>query len=298
MSGPEMLLRRVEGIGKDNESGAAELTLAAIELLGEFREAGDSKLAVEILLKLLDQKPTMAPLVNLVNGSLLAMDDGVPLPDFLAEFQNEIESGSRMVSDIASSMVADGYRIMTYSNSSTLMETFRKAAADGREFEVVLSEARPVREGIIMAEALKNLGIGVDLVADSALFQEMEEVHMVMVGADALSHKYLVNKIGTRGLAAQARLLGKDLIAVAGSVKVLPSGIDNYRKVLRPPDEIAEKIEGVNITNYYFDQTPLHLVTRVVTEKGPMGPFEIMEAASGKKVHGLVREHFSSWEPK
>ncbi|MBN1539301.1 MAG: hypothetical protein JW939_04085, partial [Candidatus Thermoplasmatota archaeon] len=86
---------------------------------------------------------------------------------------------------------------------------------------------------------------------------------------------------------------GKDMIAVAGSNKVLPAGIDNYRKVMRPTDEIMEPLDGIRIMNYYFDQTPLHLVSRIVTEKGPMGPHEIIREANEKKVHPLVSEFYS-----
>jgi len=164
---------------------------------------------------------------------------------------------------------------------------------DGKDFEVILSEARPVREGILMARILKDLGLSVTVVADSALFQEMENINMVMVGADSLSSQYLINKIGTRGLAAQARLLGKDMIAIAGSEKIIPSGIDNYRKDFRPPNEIVTDREGFNVVNYYFDQTPLHLITKIVTEKGLVGPFEIIQAAKEKMVHSSVMEFFS-----
>jgi len=294
MSEEEDFFRSVERIGKDNETGAVELTLNAARILERAGSIIKEKSELTRLLELLlAQKPAMAPMVNLVNSALIGLDEGVPLQEVCQKFTMDIGSSSRIVSNKASSLIKNGFRIMTYSNSSTVIETFRKAVSEGKRFEVVISEARPVREGILMAESLRNMGVPVKLVADSALFQEMEGINMVMVGADALSHKYLVNKIGTRGLAAQARLLGKDLVAIAGSEKVLPSGIDNYMKVLRPPDEIAEPVEGIEIVNYYFDQTPLHLVSRIVTEKGPMGPFEIIREAKEKKVHPIVADFFS-----
>jgi len=293
MDQEEDFFKSVERIGKDNETGAVELTLNAARLL---ERAGstikDKKEMTGLLELLLAQKPAMAPLVNLVNSALIGLEEGSPLAEVCSKFTMDLANSSRIVSNKASVLIKDGYRIMTYSNSSTVIETFRKAVSEGKKFEVVISEARPVREGILMAESMKEMGIPVKLVADSALFQEMEGINMVMVGADALSHKYLVNKIGTRGLAAQARLLGKDLVAIAGSEKVLPAGIDNYTKVLRPPDEIAEPVEGIEIVNYYFDQTPLHLVSRIVTEKGSMGPYEIIREAKEKKVHPVVAEYF------
>jgi len=175
-----------------------------------------------------------------------------------------------------------------------MIETLKRAFDEGKDFEVILSEARPVREGILMANILKDLGISTILVADSALFQEMEDVNIVMVGADSLSPQYLINKIGTRGLAAQARLVGKDMIAIAGSEKIIPPGIDNYRKDRKPPSEIVTQFEGLKVVNYYFDQTPLNLITKIVTEKGTMGPFEIVQEAKDKTLHPRIKEYFSN----
>lgn len=284
----------MDRIGCDNEMGAVELTLKASEVLGTAASTiRDDHTLTELLVYLLKQKPTMAPMVNLVNGALLSMEEGLPIDGFCGSFRSELQNSGRIVSEKASALIKDGFRVMTYSNSSTISDTLMKAVSEGKRLEVVLSEARPVREGRLMAKRTSDLGIPVTLVADSALFQEMEDVDIVMVGADALSHRYMVNKIGTRGLASQARLLGKDLIAVAGSDKVLPAGIENYRKVLRPTDEIMEPMEGVRIMNYYFDQTPLNLVSRIVTEKGPMGPHEIIQEAKEKKVHPFVSEFYS-----
>jgi translation initiation factor 2B subunit (eIF-2B alpha/beta/delta family) len=289
------IFKRARLIGEDKEKGAAELTSEAVSLLHEAgRSIKDASILKELCTTLLKQKPSMAPMINLINGALLEIDGGGSLEEYSSMFSTKFKESKEKVTSNGAELIENGYRVMTYSNSSTIIETFKKAVSSGKKFEVIISEARPVREGVLMARAVRDLGLSVTLVADSALFQEMEGVNLVMVGADSLSPQYLINKIGTRGLASQARLLGKDMIAVASSEKVLPSDIDNYRKEYRPPNEIVSDREGINVVNYYFDQTPLHLISKIVTEKGPMGPFEIIQVAKTKKVHPIVSEHFGA----
>lgn len=293
MSEGQELFDRVREIENDRERGAVELTLnAAMILHAAGISISDRDIHHKLCMDLLKLKPTMAPMINLVNGALFELDGGGSLERYCSDFATHMSDNKDRVSENGASLIENGYTVMTYSNSSTIIETLKKANDDGKEFDVILSEARPVREGILMAKILRDIGISVTVVADSALFQEMEDVNIVMVGADSLSPQYLINKIGTRGLAAQARMVGKDMIAVAGSEKIIPPGIDNYRKDLRPSDEILTEIEGFNVVNYYFDQTPLNLITKIVTEKGTMGPYEIIMEAKEKRLHPEVKEYF------
>jgi translation initiation factor 2B subunit (eIF-2B alpha/beta/delta family) len=289
----EDLFERVKEIERDQERGALELTLDAVMILHAAGiSISDRNIHQELCMDLLKIKPNMAPMINLVNGALLALDNDGSLERFCSDFATHISDNKEKVARNGAELIENGFRVMTYSNSSTIIETLKRAVDDGKEFDVVLSEARPVREGILMARTLKNLGISITMVADSALFQEMEDVNIVMVGADSLSSQYLINKIGTRGLAAQSRLVGKEMIAIAGSEKIIPSEIDNYRKDRRPPEQIATGDEGFKVVNYYFDQTPLHLITKIVTEKGTVGPFEIIRQAKELTLHPVVKEFF------
>jgi translation initiation factor 2B subunit (eIF-2B alpha/beta/delta family) len=275
----EDLFERVKEIERDQERGALELTLDAVMILHAAGiSISDRNIHQELCMDLLKIKPNMAPMINLVNGALLALDNDGSLERFCSDFATHISDNKEKVARNGAELIENGFRVMTYSNSSTIIETLKRAVDDGKEFDVVLSEARPVREGILMARTLKNLGIPITMVADSALFQEMEDVNIVMVGADSLSSQYLINKIGTRGLAAQSRLVGKEMIAIAGS--------------RRPPEQIATGDEGFKVVNYYFDQTPLHLITKIVTEKGTVGPFEIIRQAKELTLHPVVKEFF------
>jgi len=273
----------------DNKMGAVEMTLGVSGLLAEIsREVDDGGELKRICMEVIKNGPIMAPLVNLVNGALFAIEENTPLTEYCPMFSHRLRENIRMTAVHGSAVIRDEMIIITYSNSSTVLETFGISVENGKSFEVIISDAGPVREGIMMAERISDLDIPVVLVPDGALFQEMEDADLVMVGADSITTHGLINKIETRGLAAQARLLGKEMMALATSEKVLPSGIDIFHKVLREPSEVYAGDINLEVRNYYFDRTPLHLISRVVTEKGPLTPFDIMTASGKKRTHALI----------
>jgi translation initiation factor 2B subunit (eIF-2B alpha/beta/delta family) len=289
----EGLQRKLELLLADNKIGAVEMAKGVSVILGEISgRNGDPGGFADLCIGIVKNGPVMAPLVNLVNGALLSLERGRSVPEFCSVFVKNLEENLRRTASMGASLLQDGMRIMTYSNSSTIIETLRAAKDKGRDFEVVLSDAGPVGEGILMAEKVSEMGIQVVLVPDGALFQEMEETDMVMTGADAITLSGLINKIGTRGIASQARLLGKDLVVIATSEKLLPSGVDFYRKELRDPSELYTGDSPLLVKNYYFDLTPMHLLSKVVTENGIENPFDIIFAIKKTGLHPSLRDHF------
>ncbi|MGA1847809.1 MAG: translation initiation factor eIF-2B [Thermoplasmatota archaeon] len=278
---------------RDNRIGAVEMTLGVSVLLGEIsKEVDDEGELKRICMEVIKKGPIMAPLVDLVSGALFSIEEGKPLMDQCLSFSRRLEGDLRRTAAQGSQKIRDGMKVLTYSNSSTILETFGNAVERGKGFEVIISDAGPVREGVLMAERISEMGIRVTLVPDGALFQEMEDADIIMVGADSITTHGLINKIGTRGLAAHARLLGKELVSVASSHKVLPSGIDIFRKELRDPSEVYTGSHSLEVKNYYFDRTPLHLVSRIVTESGALSPFDIMTISRQKRIHRSLEEYF------
>jgi translation initiation factor 2B subunit (eIF-2B alpha/beta/delta family) len=269
------------------------MTMGVSSLLGEVSKEVENKSKLErICMEVIKKGPIMAPLVNLVNGALLAIEEGKPLADHCLSYSRGLEDNLKKTARHGASMIRDRMKVLTYSNSSTILETLGEAAKEGREFEVMISDAGPIGEGIMMAESISDLGVQVVLVPDGSLFQEMEDIDIVMVGADSITTTGLINKIGTRGLAAQARLLGKEMVSLASSEKVLPPGIDIFVKKPRDPSEVYKGTRSLKVRNYYFDRTPLHLLSKILTEKGPLSPFEIMTASREKRIHGSISEYF------
>jgi methylthioribose-1-phosphate isomerase len=124
-------------------------------------------------------------------------------------------------------------------------------------------------EGVRLARALAREGVPVTLSSDAALMGQLEDVDLVVVGADAFVPGGFANKVGTSALARLARLAGRSFIVLADTEKILPLALAPFfRLPTRAGREIARAAPGLTVENPYFDCTPYRLVSGVVTEKG------------------------------
>jgi translation initiation factor 2B subunit (eIF-2B alpha/beta/delta family) len=118
----------------------------------------------------------------------------------------------------------------------------------------------------------------------------MPEVDLIMVGADSISSKGLVNKIGTSALAVAANESRLEFFSLCGSEKFLPQDHMIELNDLRDPGEILPQvIENVNIENIYFDITPLKYLTGIVTENVIVNSDGLVKKLGGLKVHSTLR---------
>jgi translation initiation factor 2B subunit (eIF-2B alpha/beta/delta family) len=182
------------------------------------------------------------------------------------------------VAEGALTLIAEGSSVVTISNSTTVQHALRHAQRAGRRFSVICAESRPVCEGRQTAAQLASYGIPVRLMVDAAAVEAAASAHLVLVGADMLSMQGLVNKVGTRALAAVARHAGVPFYALCGSEKFLPPGFTPLEQIEWPTAEVwPEAMEGVAVRNCYFDTTPLELISGIVTEQGTL-PVAAIEA--------------------
>jgi translation initiation factor eIF-2B subunit alpha len=84
------------------------------------------------------------------------------------------------------------------------------------------AEGRPDRTGLRLSNELAKLDVPVKLVIDSAVAYTMDEVDMVIVGADGVVESGgIINMMGTYQIALVAKCMNKPLYVAAESYKVL-----------------------------------------------------------------------------
>lgn len=188
---------------------------------------------------------------------------------------NQLRDSTNRLASKGQTIIKDGYKIMTHCHSSEVVALMKKAKAEGKKFEVYVTETRPIYQGLTAMRELAEAKIPVTYIVDSAAGPFMKDMDIVIVGTDALRKEGFVNKIGTYLFAIAAYHHKKPLYVVGSSLK-----LDNRKKIVieeRPPEEIThEKIKGVKVRNPAFDITPWKYVTRVVTDKGIMTPGNIL----------------------
>lgn len=282
----------IAAIATDNRLGAAQIAERAADLLLRRASAGEppspDAFRQELVATgwaLIQAQPSMAPLVNLVNSVLWKAEEsdtprGLRSAVALAteEFKRQIKQHALHVAEGALSLISDGDTIVTVSYSTTVQHALLHAQRAGRRFRVICAESRPVCEGRQTAASLASYGIPVTLMVDGAAVEAAAEAQLVLVGADMLSYRGLVNKVGTHALASVAQRAGVPFHALCGSEKFLPPGFMPPEELDWPPQEVwPDAPEGVAVQNRYFDTTPLELISGIVTEHGTL-PVAAIEA--------------------
>lgn len=194
--------------------------------------------------------------------------------------------------------------VLTLSRSGTVRTGLAALRQAGWNPVVVVGEGRPGNEGRDLARDLRNpdLGRGVDarLVTDAAVvalaagssprepWSPDPERTAVVVGADAVGPESFVNKVGTRALASAARERGLPVLVLADAAKVVPEELFRSLELPEAPAEELDAPAGVPALSFYFEEIPLGLVTRVVSEDGAAEPEEVRRAASGPVSRRMV----------
>jgi translation initiation factor 2B subunit (eIF-2B alpha/beta/delta family) len=275
-------------IASDNRSGAAELLARAVEVFDDleaeskFATTAEARTAViEAAVSLVNLQPCMGTLINLA-GAVIRAAGSASCSDELvkacAKASNQFRDACRFAVFAAARemarFVGDGKTILTHSRSSTILGALSGARSAGKNFRVIVTESRPMAEGRTLATELAGEDIRVTLIADAAAASAMGEVGYVFVGADLITSRAVVNKIGTRMIALAARERSIPMYAVADFSKFINTPTcDLPPEPRREPDELWTGAPlNVVVMNRYFEETPLDYFTGIITEEGLLSP--------------------------
>jgi translation initiation factor 2B subunit (eIF-2B alpha/beta/delta family) len=282
-------------LSNNNTSGASELVRKVVSIFQTVAEEHDEQKG-EVLRalimaghKIIKAQPSMAPMFNCVNDLLVTLE---PVPPFLAKeavkgwakgYIAELEKARSRVIAATSKAIKARDTIVTISYS-TLVRDLLVANAK-KELSVIVSEARPMNEGMKMAEVLGLSGITTTLVVDAALTEAVKDADMVLVGADAITERGVVNKIGTRSLALEAKANEVPFFVAAERNKYVLSAFFIPEFVDHTSLEVTHiKYDNVKVRNIYFEETPLRKVTGFFTEDGVRTVEDIMGYLRGRKI--------------
>lgn len=280
------LLTAAEKIRSMEIRGASRIAKFAAEVMKEHalkvRENFDEEMlrASQILL---NTRPTAVSLFNAINYIMRYRGESIEekresLVNRAEEFISWVESAQRRIAEIGEKRIKDGSKILTHCNSSTAIAVIKKAHDVGKRIEVFATESRPRWQGHITAKQLREVGIEVTLIVDSAVRHVISEVDCVLVGADTITaNGALVNKIGTSQVALCAKEARVPFMVAAETFKFSPKTLfgDLVQIEERSAEEVAPKelLElGVKVRNPAFDVTPRSYIDVIITEIGAIPP--------------------------
>ncbi|MWG33065.1 ribose 1,5-bisphosphate isomerase [Halomarina oriensis] len=286
-----------EDIASMEIRGAATIGAAAAAALREQAESSDAETPEAFRAELRaaarrlhETRPTAVSLPNSLRYVLRRMD-GTDVPalrssvvDAATAFEVRLDRAQSQLGAIGANRLQDGDVVMTHCHSTDALACVEAAVEQGKHVEAIVKETRPRLQGHITARQLREMGVPVTLIVDNAARRYLDDADHVLVGADAIAADgSVINKIGTSGLAVNARERGVPIVVAAQTIKLHPATMTGHtveiemrdeREVV--DDEERATIGGIEVENPAFDVTPPRYVDAIVTESGQFPPESIV----------------------
>ncbi|WP_193309280.1 ribose 1,5-bisphosphate isomerase [Halorubrum halophilum] len=291
-----------ESIATMEIRGAATIAAAAAEALAEqAREAAaadgtaSDPEAFRASMRaagrtLRETRPTAVSLPNALRYVLQRMEGETveelrrSVLDASEAFVDQLDRAQDDLGQVGANRLADGDTVMTHCHSTDALACIEAAVEQGKSISAVVKETRPRQQGHITAEQLRDAGVPVTLIVDSAARRYLDEVDHVVVGADSIAADGgVINKIGTSGLAVNARERGVPIMTAAQTIKLHPETLTGHTVEIEMRDEAEviaaadrEEVGEIAVENPAFDVTPPRYMDAIVTEHGQFPPESIV----------------------
>ena len=223
-------------------------------------------------------------------------DNGVETAlDASDKYLELLSSARTKVAEIGAEKIYNDTTIMTHCHSSFVDTIFWLAMELGKKFTVVNTETRPLFQGRKTVRKLREKGINVIHVVDSAMWWAMHkfDVDLILIGADAVTVEGVaLNKIGSRLLALSARELHVPLYVCTTLLKYNPDTRLGRRSEIemRESEEIwPEHPEGVSVINPAFESIASQYISAYITEYGLIPPQMMTYYFDNKIINGVFR---------
>ncbi|MCL4557516.1 MAG: hypothetical protein M1491_02600 [Deltaproteobacteria bacterium] len=261
----------------DNTSGSSEIASNAIRRIKSIVGCADAGASAHLFTLisegLVSAQPSMGIMMNLADG--IAAMTYAPHKDMLSYldgFRAAMEDHARVIARRTAPLLKGRDTVMTYSSSSTVLESLKYAYRNGARFKVAVPESRPMNEGKAMAAGLSKTSIPVLYMTDAACMSMLAagDIDAVLIGGDAIHMGDLVCKTGSLAIAALCKAGKVPLYGLCATEKIVPRRFNGRFVIVdRPAGEVSDiKNSSLRIANRYFERVPLHMFTRVVTDGG------------------------------
>ncbi|GBP14994.1 Translation initiation factor eIF-2B subunit alpha [Eumeta japonica] len=196
-------------------------------------------------------------------------------------FVNRLQKARGKVAEEALPFISDGCKILTHSRSRVVLQAMLEAAKANLRFKVFVTMSGPDNSGIEMHKELEKHGVDVTLILDSAVGYVMEQIDIVMVGAEGVTgNGGIINKVGTYTIGMAAARLKKPVYVLTESFKFsriyplnqqdLPNEFKYLAKHLKSENDLS-KIHPL------VDYTPPAYITLLFTDLGILPPSAVSD---------------------
>jgi len=298
----ESIQETAEKIRKLEIQGARNVAINAIKAVEALAKQTKAKNKTEFLKELSKAKKTLfvtretEPLMrnairwimNQVdkNNSKKVKDIARTVSSSANQFLNNLERSREEIATIGANRIRNGSVIFMHCHSSTVTYMLQKAKQQGKIFEVICTETRPIFQGRKTAKEMLDLDLKTTMIVDSAARHFMNQADIVLVGSDAItSEGNVINKIGTSLIALAAHEARTPFYVVSELLKFDPATIhgDCEKIEERDSSEIwKDPPKKLIIRNPAFDVTRRDYIHGIICEEGIISPHSTMEVVRRK----------------
>ena len=188
------------------------------------------------------------------------------------EILNHFDSAQDKINKSVLKLIRNNNIIFTHCHSTNVINSLIHAKKNKKKFEVYNTETRPLFQGRKTAHKLKKAGITITMFVDSALGialskeQGTKKADKVFLGADAITKKGVINKVGSELVAQVAKNNKIPVYIIADSWKFTKEKVTIEQRELNEVWDRAPK--KIKIKNPAFEFVPKKYIKAIVSELG------------------------------
>jgi ribose 1,5-bisphosphate isomerase len=308
-------IQTLKEIRGDRISGASEISRKAASAFILFSGQHNARSSQEYFKKLLTLgvelicvQPHMASVFNLVNSVLYSVEELSPtlsleeLAEFTREKAEEFHYNSvsslQLIAQHGEKLIEDGVKVLTFSSSGSILAILKKAREEGRSFEAIVCESRPMLEGRVLARFLGNIKIPVTLITDAAMGTFVPKADLLLVGADSVSETSFVNKIGTLCICLLSKEYQVPLYVACERSKFISSNwLPSCISRGDPKEILEDALQNVKPENPYFEKIPLAYCQQLITNEGFFSPYDVPHYIRKTRLCSKLMEYLKNYRP-
>ncbi len=187
----------------------------------------------------------------------------------IARIRQRAEENFKKIARLGSRLILDYHVVLTHSHSSIIEAIFMEARQQKKRFRVIVTESRPLFEGRDLARRLAEAGIKTKLIPDADITRAVKDAHFVLTGTDRFTETTFINKTGTHAIGIIAEYMNKPFYVAGETDKILLRRTYPVRFLQGDPAQLIEDPpKTLTPENFYFEETPIDFLQKVVIEDG------------------------------
>lgn len=266
---------QLERLLSDRRRGSLQILSLFVSMCRRLAAGGGSaEVLQQALRRLTEAHPAMALLWQLRHRfEALSGAPAELLAHEASAFLQLIHQQSQAAAQALAAHIPSRTTVLTHSAGSQIRTFLQQCLQLGKEIRLLCTLSEPGGEGLRLALWASQRGLPVMVLAEAQVGALMPDVHLFLVGSDALCFDGLIHKVGTALLAYHVWLEHRPVWVLSCSAKVLLRPWGNDLAGIAPPLRRLPLLQASPL----YDCTPWEYISSIATEEGVEAPASFRE---------------------